>query len=138
MTATATQQITKAWDTLHSLVPISPIRTEQQYDQAVEKLNGLLDIVGDNEAHPLYPLLDTLSILIQNYEESHFPEPSVSGIDVLKFLMEEHQLTPSSFSEIGDEKAVSDLLAGKRELSLENIRALSKRFGISTATFIDA
>jgi HTH-type transcriptional regulator/antitoxin HigA len=62
---------------------VSPIRTEQQYDQAVEKLNALLDIVGDNEAHPLYALLDTLSILIQNYEESHFPEPSVSGIDVL-------------------------------------------------------
>jgi HTH-type transcriptional regulator/antitoxin HigA len=61
----------------------------------------------------------------------------VKGIDVLKFLIEEHQLSPSSFPELGNEEIVSQLLAGKRELSVEDIRALSRRFGVSPATFIN-
>lgn len=137
MTTVATQQITQAWGTLQALIPVSPIRTEQQYEQAVEKLNELLDIVGDNEAHPLYELLDTLSILIHAYDEAHFPISPVTGIEVLKFIMEEHQLAPSDLPEIGDEKVITELLAGKRELGVENIRALSKRFGVSPAVFID-
>ena len=136
MTTVATQQLAQAWDELNSLVPVSPIRTEVQYNQAVKKLNELLDIVGDDENHPLYDLLDTLGILIHTYEESNYPEPSVTGTDVLKYIMEEHQLSLTSFPEIGNEKSVSELLAGKRELSVGNIHALSKRFGISPATFI--
>ncbi|MDZ7262106.1 MAG: transcriptional regulator [candidate division KSB1 bacterium] len=131
----ATEQIVQAWSTLQSLIPVAPICNEQQYEQALEKLNELLDIVGDNEAHPLYDLVDTLGILIHAYEESHYPASPVTGIDVLRFLMEEHQLTPSSLPESGNEEVVSELLAGKRELSVENIRALSQRFGLSPATF---
>jgi len=137
MISAATKQIVQAWDTIQSHIPISPIRDEQQYDQAVEKLNELLDIVDDNEAHPLYDILDTLGTLIHDYEENHYPAPAVKGIDVLKFLMEEHQLSPSNFPEIGNEEIVSQLLAGKRELTVKNIRALSRRFGVSPATFID-
>jgi HTH-type transcriptional regulator/antitoxin HigA len=135
MTRTATKQITQAWDTLQTLVPISPIRSERQYDRAIKKLNELLDIVGDDEAHPLYDVLDTLGILIHAYEETHYPASPVTGKDVLKFLMGEHQLVPSNLPDVGDETTVSELLAGKRELSVENIRALSKRFGVSPATF---
>jgi HTH-type transcriptional regulator/antitoxin HigA len=83
-------------------------------------------------------LLDILGMLIHNYEEMHYPVSPVTGIDVLKFIMEEHRLTPSDLPEIGDEKVVSELLAGKGELNVENIRALSKRFGISAATFINS
>lgn len=97
MTHTATQQLAHAWDALQTLVPISPIRSERQYDRAVKKLNELLDIVGDNDAHPLYDILDTLGILIHMYEETHYPISPVTGKDVLKFLMEEHQLAPRIF-----------------------------------------
>ncbi len=135
MTTTVTQEIVQVWDKLQSFIPVAPIRTEQQYDQALEKLHELLDIVGDNEAHPLYNLFDTLGTLIHVYEESHYPASPVSGHEVLKFIMEEHQLTPSHLSELGSEKTVSELLAGQRELSVENIRILSKRFGLSPATF---
>lgn len=136
MTGIVTKQITAAWDTLRSLIPLAPIRNERQYDQAVKKLNELLDIIGDDETHPLYDLLDTLGILIQNYEETNYPAPPVTGVEVLRFLMEERHLALSDFPEVGDEQAVSEVLAGKRELKPENIRALSKRFGVSPATFI--
>lgn len=135
MTAIVTQQIAQAWGTLQSYVPVAPIRNERQYERAVEKLNELLDLVGDNETHPLYDLLDTLGILIHNYEESHYSAPTVTGNDVLQFLIEEHRLTPASFPELGSEETVQNLLAGKQALNVENIRALSRRFGLSPETF---
>jgi len=136
MTSLATDQIAQAWDNLQSLIPVSPIRDEQQYDQALEKLHELLDIVGNDERHPLYEVLDTFGTLIRAYEENHYPASSVTGVEVLKFFMEEHQLDASNFPELGSDETVFELLDGKRELSVENIRALSKRFNLSPATFI--
>ena len=52
-----------------SIQPLLSIRNEREYDLAVEHMNQLLDEVGDNEEHPLYVLLDTLSTLISAYEE---------------------------------------------------------------------
>jgi HTH-type transcriptional regulator/antitoxin HigA len=132
----ATQPLTQAWGTLQTLIPVFPIRNERQYERALNTLSDLLDIVNDDESHPLYNLLDTLGVLVHAYEEGHYPAPQVSGIDVLRFLMNEHNLTPSDLPELGDASVVSELLAGERPLSVEHIRALSQRFGLSPATFI--
>ena len=132
----ATQPLTQAWGTLQTLIPVFPIRNERQYERALDTLSDLLDIVNDDEAHPLYNLLDTLGVLVHAYKEGHYPAPPVSGIDVLGFLMGEHNLTPSDLPELGDASVVSQLLAGERPLSVEHIRALSQRFGLSPATFI--
>jgi HTH-type transcriptional regulator / antitoxin HigA len=137
MIAIVTAQLVQAWDELQSLAPLRVIRSEQEYDRAIEVLNELLDTVGDDETHPLYALLDTLSTLIQNYEESHYPPPVTVGSNVLRFLMEEHELTPSDLTEIGDAQAVEELLAGKRELSVGDVQRLARRFGVSPATFLE-
>lgn len=136
MIAIVTEQLVQAWDELQSLAPLRVIRSEQEYDRAIEVLNELLDTVGDDETHPLYELLDTLSTLIQNYEESHFPPPVTVGSNVLRFLMEEHELAPSDLPEIGDTQAVDELLTGKRELSVGDVQRLARRFGVSPATFL--
>lgn len=135
MSQIATMELLDAWSTLQQFAPITAIHTEKQYDQAIESLNELLDIVGDNELHPLSDLLDTLSVLIESYEAVHYPAPTVTGVDVLSYLMTEHGLRPENFPELGGQKAVDELLAGRRELSVQDIRALSDRFGLSPATF---
>jgi len=116
--------------------PLLSIRNEREYDHAVERLNSLLDEVGADEHHPLYTLLDTLGTLMQVYEEQHHPIPECSGGEVLRFLMEEHGLTQSDLPEIGSQGVVSEILRGKRELNVRQIRALSKRFHVSPAVFI--
>jgi HTH-type transcriptional regulator/antitoxin HigA len=131
----AIPSLVQAWHGLQSLVPLSAIHNEQQYDRALNILHKLLALVGNNESHPLYELLDTLGTLIHAYEESHYPAPSVTGIDVLRYLCSEHELTPKDLPELGPPNVVSELLAGKQELSVENIRALSQRFDLSPATF---
>jgi len=119
-----------------ALSPLLSIRNEHEYDLAVERLNHLLDEVGINEQHPLYTLLDTLGTLIHAYEEQHHPMPTCSGVDVLRFLMEEHGLTQSDLPEVGSQGVVSDILRGKRELNMRQIRALAQRFQVSPAVFI--
>jgi len=119
-----------------NISPLLVIRNEKDYDAAVKRLNELLDEIGTNEKHPLYTLLDTLGTLIQVYEEEYYPVPEASGVDVLRFLMEEHGLTQSNLPEVGSQGVVSEILNGKRELNVRQIRALAGRFKVSAAVFV--
>jgi len=127
------QELQQHWT---AISPLLSLRNEEEYDRAVERLNSLLDEVGTDEQHPLYTLLDTLGTLIHAYEEEHHPIPECSAIDVLHFLMDEHGLTQSDVPEIGSQGVVSEVLRGKRELNIRQIRALAKRFQVSPAVFI--
>ena len=121
------------WD---AISPLLAIRTERDYDLAVERLNRLLDEVGTDEQHPLYTLLETLGTVLHAYEEQHHPFPECSGVDVLRFLMEEHGLTPADLPEAGSQDVVADLVDGKRDLDVKQIRVLAQRFHVSPAAFI--
>jgi len=119
-----------------NIAPLLTIRNERDYNAAVKRMNELLDEIGTNEKHPLYSLLDTLGTLIHAYEEEHFPIPVSTGADILRFLMDEHGLTQSDLSEIGSQGVVSEILNGKRELNIRQIRALAKKFKVTAATFV--
>jgi HTH-type transcriptional regulator/antitoxin HigA len=119
-----------------NVAPLLTIRNEREYNAAVKRLNELLDEIGDEEKHPLYSLLDTLGTLIEVYEEEHYPLPDSSGADVLRYLMGEHGLNQSSLPEIGSQGVVSEILNGKRELNVRQIRKLAERFKVSTAVFV--
>ena len=128
-----TSQMQTYWE---NISPLLTIRNEREYDSAVERMNQLLDEIGENESHPLYSLLDTLGTLIQAYEEEHFPIPEAKGADVLRFLMQEHGLNQSDLPEVGSQGVVSEILSGKRELNVRQIRALAERFKVSAAAFV--
>ncbi|MEN9562945.1 MAG: hypothetical protein RIR73_1189 [Chloroflexota bacterium] len=119
-----------------NIAPLLSIRNEREYNAAVKRLNALLDEIGDNEKHPLYGLLDTLGSLIALYEEEHYPIPEATGAEVLRFLMDEHGLAQSDLPEIGSQGVVSEILNGKRELNVRQIRGLAKRFKVSPAVFV--
>jgi HTH-type transcriptional regulator/antitoxin HigA len=114
----------------------SGTRNEREYAQAVKQLNGLLDEIGTDERQPLYDLLDSLGTQIHAYEEKHFEEPDVSGSEMLRYFMEEPGLRQSDLSEVGSQRAVSEVLRGKRELTAKQIRALASRCHVSPAVFI--
>jgi HTH-type transcriptional regulator/antitoxin HigA len=119
-----------------NIAPLLTIRNEREYNAAVKRLNELLDEIGDNEKHPLYGLLDTLGTLIHVYEEEHYPIPDATSTEVLRFLMEEHGLTQSDLPEVGSQGVVSEILNGKRELNVRQIRLLAEKFKVSSAVFV--
>ncbi len=129
----ATPELQTHWQTI---APVLTIRNEREYNAAVKRLNELLDEIGADEKHPLYSLLDTLSTLIEAYEEEHHPIPEANGSDVLRFLMDEHGLTQSDLPEVGSQGVVSEILNGKRELNVRQIRKLAERFHVSPAAFM--
>lgn len=128
-----TPQLKRFWT---KIGPLLNITNEQEYDEAVERLNGLIDEVGTDEHHPLYSLLDTLGTVIYAYEEQHHPMPKCRGGDSLQFLMDEHNLTQSDLPEVGSQGVVSEIIRGKRDLNVRQIRALAKRFKVSPSLFI--
>jgi HTH-type transcriptional regulator/antitoxin HigA len=125
--------IEQSWSVLE---PLLTIRDEVTYQRSLEQLNGLIDLVGTDEQHSLYSLLDTLGILIEAYETEHVEIPEASGVDALQYLMEEHNLTPDDLPEIGSQDKVTEILSGKRDLNVQQIRTLSQRFQVSPAVFI--
>ena len=116
--------------------PLFLIRDEEEYDKAIATLNALIDEVGTNEQHPLYELLDTLGTVIHAYEEKHYPIPECSGIEMLKFLMEEHQLEPSDLSTLGPPEIVLEILKGEQDLTVTHIHVLAEAFQVSPAVFV--
>ena len=128
-----TAELQQGWTQVSALLKI---QDEQDYDLGRERLNSLIDEVGTDEQHPLYSLLDTLGAVVHAWEEQHYPMPELEGVDALRFLMEEHALTQADLPEVGSQGVVSEVLGGKRVLNVRQIRALSKRFGVSPALFV--
>lgn len=129
-------EITAHFTALKALVPLHPIRTEEDYDAAIDSLNRLLDAGAAVETHPLADLLNALGNLIGDYEAVHFPQEKVSPTDMLRMLMEQHRLSQSEVPEVGPQSVVSDVLNCKRELNLRQIKALSERFHLPPAVFL--
>lgn len=108
---------------------------EDDYDALVEALDELLNTVGDDECHPLASLVGHVGDLLVAYDEANRPMPKGSGVEVLRYLMQEHCLSQSDFPEVGTQSVLSEILGGKRQLNVRQIRVLAERFGVPADVF---
>jgi len=131
---TQLEEIAKIWPNIQSTFSVP--HNEKDYNRLVQLLDGVIDEVGDDESHPLASLMETLGSLIESYEARSIPEIEGNPTDTLKFLMEEHGLKQSDLSEIGSQGIVSEILAGKRQLNVRQIKLLSKRLSVSPVVFM--
>jgi HTH-type transcriptional regulator/antitoxin HigA len=130
---TQLKEIERVWPEIQNVFSVP--HNEKDYNKLVSLLDVLIDEVGDNESHPLASLMETIGTLIETYEAHNIPEIKGNPIDTLKALMEEHGLKQSDLSEIGSQGVVSEILTGKRQLNIRQIKILSKRFDVSPAVF---
>jgi len=136
MLAKYIEEANKEYRKIRDATPLGVLRSKREYQKAVQTLDDILDEIGEDETHPLAELADTLSVFIENYENTHLDIPQASPAEVLKFLMEEHGLKQTDLVEIGSQGVVSEILAGKREINTRQIKKLSERFGVSPAVFL--
>lgn len=109
---------------------IKPIRTEQDYEEALVLLGALVAEDPDPESEA-GDQLSILSTLVENYESKHFPKTLPSSIEAIKFRMEQEDLKPADLVPfLGSRSRVSEVLSGKRSLSIDMIRALEQGLGI--------
>jgi len=133
-----TRTIARGLRNPESYQPMLAIRTESEYDEKLEQLNQLVDLIGDHPEDPRYRLVETLTVLIAAYDAEHYKLPDATEIEMLKFLMEQHDLSQSQLPEIGTQGVVSEILCGKRKLNRRQIEGLSQRFHVSPAVFFAA
>ena len=131
---TQLEKIAKIWPGIQNIFSVP--HNQKEYDRLVHLLDSLIDEVGENESHPLASLMETLGSLIESYEIQRIPEIEGRPSDALKTLMEDHGLKQSDLPEIGSQGVISEILSGKRQFNVRQIKLLSKRFNVSPAVFL--
>ena len=74
---TEIQAVQDVWPVLAPVVFVP--HAESEYQQLVAVLDILIDIVGEDENHPLASLMDVVGVLIEKYEDEHVPELEADG-----------------------------------------------------------
>lgn len=113
---------------------IKPIRSEEDYQEALKNLEIVFDT---KKGTPEGDELEVLSILINKYENEHFPIDLPDPIEAIKFRMEQMDMKPKDLAEVlGFKSRVSEILNKKRKLSLEMIRKLNASLHIPTEVLV--
>jgi HTH-type transcriptional regulator/antitoxin HigA len=121
---------------VHSF-PLVSIRNNTHLAEALAVIDRLLDIAQRSKAQEEY--LSALTDLVETYENSHVAIPATSGVEALRYLMAEHELTQAELAPLfGAPSIVSEVLSGKRRLALSHISRLAERFGVPADVFIQS
>ena len=114
-----------------SPTPITSERQLAEYLSVLDKLASKDNPTGEEEKYA-----EVLVALIEAYEEEHYSIPDASPVEVLRTLMDAHNLRQKDLAPIlGSESIVSEVLHKKRDLNKTHIEKLSKRFHVSPAVF---
>lgn len=113
---------------------IKAIKTEQDYNKALKRLEQIfhaeIDTLEGDEA-------EVLTILIEKYEDEHYPIGMPDPIEAIKFRMEQMGMNQKDLAEVvGFTSRVSEILNRKRKLTLNMIRKLSTTLHIPTEVLV--
>jgi HTH-type transcriptional regulator/antitoxin HigA len=115
---------------------IKPIKTKKDYNQALERLDAIFDAKkGSRDGDEL----EVLTILIEKYEDEHFPVGLPDPVEAIKFRMEQLGYTQTDLANVvGLKSRASEILSKRRKLSLDMIRELHDKLNIPTDVLIQA
>ena len=128
--------IQSSWMAFDAMTHLRPIHDEAGYEQTVALMNPLLDVVGDDEDHPLSSLLELVGEVVSKYEREHYAIEPAAPNDSLRFLIEARGLKQEDLAAIVPQSNLSAILAGKRKISAALAGKLGKFFGVSPALFV--
>ena len=114
------------------------IKTEAAYEQALERVYQLLqlDLAPDSDE---IDELDLLSLLVEHYEHTHYPVAPPNPIDAILFRLDQLGKDTNELGKLlGARSRQSELLSGKRKLSLRMIRKLHDALQIPAESLIKA
>lgn len=115
---------------------ISPIKTTADHEAAIAEIEGLA-IEDPAPGTENADRLEILATLVEAYEKVHFPIDKPTPAEAIAFRMDQLGLRPKDLEPyIGSRSRVSEVLSGKRSLTLRMIRALSERFDIPSEVLL--
>lgn len=134
--ATDPKEILRTWKPFKDAIGVTSVRNERDYTRARATMDALLDVIGDDERHPLAEVLDYLADRIRAYEEKHVRIPDAEPGEVLRFLMEQHGLKQDDLADCAPQSRISDFLNGKRAISKDAAKKLAVRFKVRADLFL--
>jgi HTH-type transcriptional regulator/antitoxin HigA len=115
---------------------LRPIKTEDQYNQALARVYELMQTEVKEDSSESDEL-EILSILVKEYENEHYPIPSPNPLEAIKFRLDQMGLSEKELGNIlGYRSRKSEILSGKRKLSLTMIRKLNEVLHIPAEVLI--
>jgi HTH-type transcriptional regulator/antitoxin HigA len=112
------------------------IRTEKEYDHAIEQIEKLLK-KGDRISAEEERLLDLMSTLVEKYEDEHYPIGPAAPHEILQHLMEARSLRQKDIVHLfGSSGRASEAINGLRPISKIQAKALAEFFHVSTDLFL--
>ncbi len=130
------QAILRAWMPFKKAIGVTAVRTEAEYATARSVVDALIDVIGDDESHPLAEVLDYLSDQMEAYEDEHTIIPEASPAETLRFLMQQHELKQEDLVDCAPQGRISDILNGRRAISKDLARKFARRFNVAADLFI--
>lgn len=130
------QDILSAWLPFKKVVGVTSVRTKDDYAQARATIDALLDEVGDDANHPLADVLDFFADQVKAYEDDNFQIPVAPPNEVLRFLMDQHNLQQEDLQDCAPQSRISDILRGERSISKEVAKRLAHRFHVHADVFL--
>ncbi|MEQ8684646.1 MAG: helix-turn-helix domain-containing protein [Imperialibacter sp.] len=113
---------------------IRVIKTEGDYQLALKRLEVIFHAPADSKEGDE---AEILSILIEKYEDEHYPIAAPDPIEAIKFRMEQMGMDNQDLAEIiGYKSRVSEIFSGKRKLTLKMIRNLHEKLNIPYESLI--
>jgi len=110
------------------------IKTEQDYNVALARIEELFDVSPDSPEFEEVELLVTLADL---YEQEHYAIEAPDPIEAIKFRMEQMDMKRVDLAKfLGTKSRVSEILSRKRKLTVEMMRKLHKELGIPAASLL--
>jgi HTH-type transcriptional regulator/antitoxin HigA len=132
----AVPDISATWAQLRAQLPITPIRTEEDYQQMLRVANTLADRLIGTEQDPLADLLAIVTELIDHWRARQTTLPQGEPREVLRHLLATHGLKQKDLAGIASPTVVSDILAGRRAISKKVAKALAARFQTDVSVFL--
>ena len=129
----AVQQTIKHWE--HVVFYTHVPHNEKEYEKLLSFIDELMEWSRHHKDEHAISLLRLIASNVEAYEGQRYPNKKLSSVEMLKFLMDEWSLGQGDLPEIGSQSLVSKILNGERQLTLEHVRNLSRRFGVSPAVF---
>lgn len=114
---------------------LKPIKTEKDYRNALERLELIFDAKIDTKEGDE---AEILSLLIENYENEHYPIEAPDPIEAIKIRMEELNMRQKDLvGIIGGKSRVSEILNRKKRLTVDMIRDLERILQISASVLVN-
>jgi HTH-type transcriptional regulator/antitoxin HigA len=129
----ATRETINHWG---HLLPYTHIpRNENEYIKLLDFVEELMEISRHKKDERVTSLLRLVAQNIETYESHRYLKKSLTPIEMLAYLMDEHDLGQGDLPEIGSQSLVSKILSGERKLTVDHIKKLAKRFNVSPSVF---